>query len=194
MRRVPSLWLANLASCGCRGYLVAGLGSVVCDSRDQFRADAFRVVVLDLAGARVFVPASALAQHQLADVESRTPIEDRLANREYRVCVVLASQHVHRDPCFGEQGVDHEAVAGKDGDLVAEIQDDEVPLRYTTALELSDEIGLLLLIERDAFLDVGNFENLFDVPESAVVDQIEHQLLIRRPEGMEASESGAGIH
>ena len=58
----------------------------------------------------------------------RGAVEDRLADREDGVLLLQAPQHVDRDVALREQRVDHEAVVGVDGLLVAEVEHDEVPV------------------------------------------------------------------
>jgi hypothetical protein len=67
---------------------------------------------------------------------------------------------------------------------------------YTLAATLDLLLGLfgVFKIEVDAFLDVGQGQDVVDAVVAAVGDQIHHQLVVADAELAEAAEAGARIH
>ena len=82
---------------------------------------------------------TAVAQHELTDLDGVATIEDRLADRVHRVLLLSAPHHVHRDVALGEHRVDHEPVAGEDRLLVAQVEHHEVVVHLGDAGDLLAE-------------------------------------------------------
>ena len=80
--------------------------SIAPDPLDEARQDLVRFMILDLAGARVFMAAAAVFEHQSADVRLGRAIEDGLADREDRVHALAACEDVNRDVDFRKQRID----------------------------------------------------------------------------------------
>jgi hypothetical protein len=90
--------------------------------------------------------AAAVFKADGADVDRRAAIDDRLADREDGVLPLETPDHMHRDPALREQRLDHEAIAGVDGFLVAKIEDDEVPMHAGAAQDLLAKLLLVLAV------------------------------------------------
>ena len=94
----------------------------------------------------------------------------------------LPPQHVGRHQALGEQGVDHEAVAGMDDGLAAQVDHGHGAAQGGAAPELGDEGLVLGRVEVDPLLHVRQPENLVDAVALAGVDQLHHQLVVGDPE------------
>src|SRR5207247_2173065 len=91
------------------------------DGVDQLFERLLGLVVLDLAGAGVLVPAAGVLEAEVPDVGLGAAVQDRLADRERGVHLLQAPQHVDRDVALRVERVDHEPVPGEDGLLVAQV-------------------------------------------------------------------------
>ena len=138
--------------------------------------------------------AAAVPQAQLADIDLRALVDDGLADHDGGVLLAEAPRDVDGDLRLGVQGVDHEAVAGVDDLLVAQIEHDDLVVDLRDALELRLEQLALLEVEVHALLDVGQLEDLVDAVVHAVADQLHHQLVVGNAEIAEAAEAGARVH
>jgi hypothetical protein len=68
----------------------------------------------------------------VAHVHRVAAVEDRLAHGVDGVLLLAAPHHVHRHVALREHRVDHEAVAGVDGLLVAQVQHHQLPCTSAT--------------------------------------------------------------
>ena len=161
---------------------------------DYFHLHGFGPVVRDLAGSSGVMAATAVTQADGSDVDGRTAIEDRLADREDRVLLLHAPHDVNRDVAFGEQGIDDEAVAGVDHLFVAKIDERELAVDRGAAANLLGEPLAVGHVEVDALLHVGKRQHLLDRVFAALLDELHHQVVVRNPEVAEPAKAGPGVH
>ena len=107
---------------------------------------------------------------------------------------MLGDADVPDDGDVGEERVNYEPVAGVDGFLLAQVQNNQVLMDGGATLDLFGELFLLLEIEVHPFFDVGQFEDLVDVMIVAALDQFHHQFVIGNAEAPEPAQAGAGVH
>jgi hypothetical protein len=141
------------------------------------------------------VSAAAVRQHQRADVDGRRAVEDRLADGEDGVEPLLAVDDVGADAALREQRVDHEAVAGVDRALAAQVDHDEVAADGRDPVQLLDEALGLLGVELDALATSGS-DRISSTDERVhdLVDERHHELVVRDAEVAEAAEARAAVH
>ena len=138
--------------------------------------------------------AAAVAEAELADIDVGGLVEYRLADHNGGVLLAEAPCDVHGDLCVRVEGVDHEAVAGVDYLLVAQVEHDDLAVHLRDALKLRLEELRLLAVKVGAFFDVRQREDLVDRVVHAVADQFHHQVVVGDAEIAESAEPGAGVH
>ena len=126
---------------------------------DERDADRLSGVARHLARAGGRMAATAVLQTQFANVDLGRASEDRLADGEHRVLAAESPQQVHRDIALRIERIHHEAVAGVDRILAAQIDDHRVAVDPGAAPQLRFELGRVGTIEIDAFLDVRKLQD-----------------------------------
>ena len=154
----------------------------------------FGLLVGDLAGARRVVAATAVFEHQIADVGLAAAVEDGLAGGKHGVLLLHTPHHMDGDVGRGEQRVNHEAVDRPDGFFSAQVQHHQVAVLGGAAQDLLFGAGGVVKVERDALLHIGQGQDLRDGVVAAVFDEVHHQLVVADAEFAKAPQAGARVH
>jgi hypothetical protein len=140
------------------------------------------------------VSTTTILQHQLTHVGLAAAVQNGLAGGKHGVLLLHAPQHVDGDIALWKQRINHEAVGGKNGLFVAQVQHHQVLVDRGTPLHLRACLDGMVEIEIDAFDDVRQFQNIRNAVVAAVLDQVHHQLVVADAELAEAPQAGARIH
>src|SRR5438874_11698223 len=103
---------------------------------DQLRHGICRVGIFDLTSSCRRMSTAAVRKAELADIDRRASVDDRLADGEDSILLLDAPEDMHGHPAPRKQPVDHESIARINGLLFPKIEDDKVFVNAGAAQDL----------------------------------------------------------
>src|SRR4051794_22088625 len=164
------------------------------ETTNQLTLDLFGILVGDLAGTGGKMATAAVFKHQRPDSDWRRPVDDRFADGEHGVLLLQPPENMHGDPGLRMKRVDHEAVAGMNDLLSAQVEDDDIAMNLGKPVHLINEELLLSEIQLDPLRHVRKRQDAVDIMIAAIVDQGHHELIVGDLETPEAPKAGARVH
>ena len=150
--------------------------------------------MVDLTCPGVFVPATAVFEHQGTNIRLGRPVDDGLSGRKNRVLVLEAHQQMDGNIRFRIHRIDHEPVSRPDLLFFSEVKNNQVLVDGGTTFDLLLEFFLVFEEKVGSFLDIGDIKDLADGHRFTGSDEIHHELVVGNPEIAESSQAGAWVH
>src|SRR5215207_8692787 len=124
------------------------------------------------------MPTTTVGEAEGTYVNGARAVEDRLADCENGILLLETPHHVHRDTSLREKRVDHEPIAGVDHFLITKVEDHQVVMHFGATNDLLPKLRLVVEVEIDPLLNVGQRKHLINGQIPAAVDEGHHQFVV----------------
>ena len=136
------------------------------------------LIVRELTGSNRHVTASAVFQHERANVNTAGSVEDRVTDCAGAALTALAVNYPAGDILLGVKTVNQEAVSGVDRGYAAEASNYYIALNACVLAHHFLEFLSLFIIELDTLLNVGPCEYFISAHVCAALEQLLHELIV----------------